>query len=70
MSIVPTELLNASNSVRVDEIVESKFDCRSILRYFGLPSCMCAIFRHARSSDVDFTETMTMSCEPFLETKL
>ena len=68
MSIVPTESLNASNSVRVDGFVESRFDCRSILRYFGLPSCMCAIFRHAGPSDVDFTETM--SCGPFLVTKL
>ena len=70
LRIVPTESLNASNSVRVGGfvVVEGKFDCRSILRYFGSPSCMCAIFRHARPPDVDFTETM--SCEPFLETKL
>ena len=45
-------------------LVESRFDCRSILRYFGLPSCMWVIFRHARPPDVDFTERM--SCEPFL----
>jgi len=58
----------ASNSVRFGGFVESRFDCRSILRYFGLPSYMWAIFRHARPSDVDFTETM--SCGLFLVTKL
>ena len=35
---VPTESLNASNSVRFDGFVESRFDCRSTLRYLGLSS--------------------------------
>ena len=67
LSIAPTESLNASNSVRIDGSVESKFDCRSTLRYFGLPSCMFGRvgFGH-RGFGVGDHETGTLRLAPTL----